>query len=74
MRDNHHRHHHHRVVVATPRERVMPRDAMRCDATPRDTRHAIRTWILVALKAATRETKEDARRADIFKEMRGVQI
>ena len=59
-----------RAPDGAPRRRdvaMRRRDAMRCDST----RHAtIRTWILVALKAATRETKEDARRADIFKEMR----
>ena len=46
-----------------PRRATPPRRAAR----PRVARalEKIRTWILVALKAATRPTKEEARRADI---------
>ncbi len=60
------------AAVGAARDRATARFDAR-DATHTRTR-TLRTWILVALKAATRETKEDARRADIFKEMRGVQI
>ena len=46
------------IARRPPRARAMRRDA---------THKYRRTWILVALKAATRETKEDARSADIVR-------
>ena len=59
---------------ATRRDATLPATSRRCTKkiTSRarkyydaSTTRTPRTWIFVALKAATRETKEDARRADI---------
>ena len=51
-----------------PRDATLPATSRRCkqkNHTRENTTRTPRTWIFVALKAATRETKEDARRADI---------
>ena len=52
---------------ALARSRRPSRDASRGTTTTVDRRekNTVRTWTLVALKAATRPTKEEARRADI---------
>ena len=53
-------------AIATSIEHRTPREttARRTDGRD-DYKNTIRTWTLVALKAATRPTKEEARRADI---------
>ena len=53
-------------AIATSIEHRTPREttARRTDGRD-DFKNTVRTWTLVALKAATRPTKEEARRADI---------
>tara|TARA_B100000131_G_scaffold45006_1_gene40299 strand:+ start:296 stop:652 length:357 start_codon:yes stop_codon:yes gene_type:complete len=53
-------------AIATSIEHRTPREttARRTDGRD-DYKNTVRTWTLVALKAATRPTKEEARRADI---------
>ena len=53
-------------AIATSIEHRTPRETTARRADGRDDyKNTIRTWTLVALKAATRPTKEEARRADI---------
>ena len=53
-------------AIATLIEHRTPRETTARRADGRDDyKNTIRTWTLVALKAATRPTKEEARRADI---------